>query len=578
AQGEEVVSGSADVRPIEELAPYLVAELEECRERLRAFYLQELDIEFTVEDGVLYLLQARAAKLGAFARLISEVDLLERRLIDLEEFSRRLERIEEATNGNIALPRADFRFRQWVPPLSVGVPINGGVVTGSLALTPERLQQVDRKRESVILFAVNTKPADVRLLNLASAIVTVYPGRTSHAAITAMALNKPCIVGCGDIEIDYEKKRVWFYGAGGVALSEGERVTIDGNSGAIYRGVAPIAETFIQARALRDAVADADNPTEVAARIRTLISGKLRALEQERSLRKRGIEQAGSLRGQRVLVRVDLNIDEPKEIATRRVGLTRLVLTELLERGATPILLSHRGDPGALNGTSQSREDVYEQYSLKPFAPMLEQLISAPVVFHETSIGSSGLLISRRDIVPNRINLIENLRFASGETDNDESFARALAGLGDGLYVNDAFNVCFRRHASVIGLPRLMKQSLAGPMIARELGLLEKVLRESACPFIAVFCDEDVDAQVGAMASLRPRVDAMILLREDIGHDMHTNWPQDESRIVVRPDTAPMDPALIRAASLVASAGTLLWAGPAGFDGADSARQAGLAL
>ncbi|MCX7775415.1 MAG: phosphoglycerate kinase [Spirochaetaceae bacterium] len=567
AQGEEVVSGSADLRPIEELDSSLVKQLEACSATLRAFYRQELDIEFTVEDGTLYLLQARAARLGTFARLMSELSLLERNIINLDEFAKRLEHIEESSNGNIALPRAEFRFRQWVPPLAVGVPINGGVVTGTLALTPERLQQADRRRETVILFAVNTKPAEVRLLNLSSAIVTVYPGRTSHAAITAMALNKPCIVGCSDIEIDYERKRVLFHGAGGMALAEGERITIDGNSGAIYRGVAPIAETFIRVAAVREAMHDIRDPVEAAVRIRNLVQRKLQALEQERSLRKLGIEHVPALRNQRVLVRVDLNIDGLDSIAERRVALLMPVLRELLERGATPVLLSHRGDPGAQNGMSLSREEVYERYSLRPFAQMLEGMIGAPVEFHETSVGSSGLLISRRDILPGRIHMVENLRFASGETDNDESFAKSLASLGDGLYVNDAFNVCFRRHASIVSLPRFVNLSMAGPMIARELAMLEKLLLAPVRPFVAVFSGEDLEAQYGAMAALRPRVDAMILLHgESENLELRALLGGQELFVTLPIVASPDDERLLHASSFIASARTILWAGSAGLE------------
>ncbi|MDH7483367.1 MAG: phosphoglycerate kinase [Spirochaetales bacterium] len=135
------------------------------------------------------------------------------------------------------------------------------------------------------------------------------------------------------------------------------------------------------------------NPAEATSRIRSLVSRKLQALEQERSLRKRSLEHAPSLSQQRVLVRVYLNIDELDSIAERRVALVIPVLRALLERGTTPVLLSHRGDPGALKGTSLSREEVYARYSLRLWAKILADMMSQPVVFHEASVGPSGFLI-----------------------------------------------------------------------------------------------------------------------------------------------------------------------------------------
>lgn len=528
AQGEEVVMGSADTLPIAELDRGVSAGLTECTRRLVEYFRQDLDLEFTVENGVLYLLQARAAKLGAYAQFIADTDFLKRGVIGLEKYRERVESLELAY-ANLSLPRADFRFRQWVPPLTSGISINGGVVSGTLAITPERLREAERRRESVVYFAINTKPTDFDIINLSSAIVTVYPGRTSHAAITAMSLNKPCIVGCSDLEIDYNRRRVIFSAAGGIALAEGERITVDGNAGAVYRGVAPISDTFLPVSALREAISAAKSPEQAVRAAEAMILEKTEALRRESSLKKLTLEalsgaEAEALRGANVLVRVDGNIELSEapdrvesangadRVAERRVALMLPVLRQLLDLGATPILCSHRGDPGTHSLPGLSRERIYAIYSLRPIAERLERASGQPIAFHEVSIGASGILISRKDIVPGQVNMIENLRYATGEKDNDEAFARSLANLSDGIFVNDAFNVCLRRHASIVGVPRFSRLSLAGPTVSRELEVLERVLGMRDRPFLAVFGGDEIESQYGAISAMATRVDTLAII------------------------------------------------------------------
>jgi 3-phosphoglycerate kinase/phosphohistidine swiveling domain-containing protein len=528
AQGEEVVMGSADTMPIEQIDPAIAKPLLCNKKKLIEFYRQDLDIEFTVEDGVLYLLQARAAKLGSFAQLMADTDFLKRGIITLNKYKEHIESLELAY-ANISLPRADFRFRQWVPPLATGIPINGGVVSGTLIITEERLKEAEKRRESVVFFAVNTKPTDFNIINLSSAIVTQYPGRTSHAAITAMALNKPCIVGCFDIEIDYTHRRVLFHAAGNIALAEGERITIDGNAGAVYRGVAPISDTFMPVSRIRKAILKAQSAGEAAQIVEGMIFTKMKVLQRESSLRKKSLAEVGGLRDRYVLVRVDANIDLTEKfqsnVADMRIALMLPVIKDLLARGATPIICSHRGDPGTHSMPGLTREQIYETYSLVPIAQKLESLMGRPVKFHHVSIGSSGILISKKDIVPGHINMLENLRYATGEKDNDEAFARSLATLTDGLFINDAFNVCLRRHASIVGVPHFVRASIAGPTVIQELKILEKVLDMNERPFIAVFGGDEIEAQYGAMASMLPRVDTMaIILSNNINTASLNDW------------------------------------------------------
>lgn len=513
AQGEEVVMGSAGAEPVSLIDPAIAAGLERAKRLLTAHYRQDLDLEFTVEDGTLYFLQARAARLGAFAQLAADTDFAQRGLIGLEEYRDRLDRLE-MSYASAALPRADFRMRRWNPPLTVGVGINGGVVSGTLILSEDRLVQAEARRESVVYFANSTKPTDFAVMNGAHAIVTVYPGRTSHAAITAMSMNKPCVVGCADVDIDHGRRTVTFNAANGVVLREGERVTVDGNSGAVYRGIAPISEFFLPIASANAAARGRASAVEAAAAVRGLIDAELSRLSHETDLRRSGLSDVAHFGGARVLTRVDANVRIEGGRAIDEYRLTQIAdtLAAVLARGGTPVVISHLGDPGAGRDSRATREEISRDFSLRPVAEALEPRFPGRFAFHETSVAASGLLIGKKDIVPGSVNLLENLRFASGERDNDDAFARALAELSDGWYVNDAFNVCHRRHASITGAPKFAARRLAGPHVARELAALETLLERPARPFVAVFAGGEASALFGVMAALLPRVETLAIL------------------------------------------------------------------
>ncbi len=557
AQGEDVAMGSEGTEPVSRLPAELAAALEACKRSLVERFRQDLDLEFTVEEGELFLLQARAAKLGPFAQLAADRDFLARGLIDLEAYRGRLDRLESACSC-VALPRADFHARRWNPPLAVGVPIYGGVVSGSLVLSEERLREAEARRESVVYFAQSTKPTDFAVMNGASAVVTVYPGRTSHAAITAMSMNKTCIVGCSDAEIDLAGRRVTFGSAGGAVVHEGERVTADGNTGALYRGVAPISESFLPLAGIVAAAREARTAEEAARRATEAIEAGMASLGRESSLRRRALSPARDLAGRRVLVRIDANAETRggRVLDEARVLQALPALELVLRLGGTPVVCSHLGDPGAERGPRLSREEAYAAYSLRPAAEALDRALGGIVRFHETSVGTSGLLVGKADMAAGAVNVIENLRFATGEKDNDEAFARSLASLADGVYVNDAFNVCHRRHASIAGAPRFAELRLAGPAVARELAALEALLGEPRRPFVAVFGGEELDAQLGVIAALLPRADRLAILA---GPASRLRAPVPGGAVVVGEEEAGA------LAEAIEGAGALLWAGPAPF-------------
>jgi len=585
AQGEEVVKASAGTEPISRLDPELSEKLVRGKRLLLSHYKQDLDIEFTVENGELYFLQARAARLGAFAQLVADTDLLSQSIIDLEEYRARIDRLE-AAYSSAALPRADFLLRRWTPPISVGVPINGGVVSGTLVISMERLKEAEARRESVVYFANNTKPTDFDVMNLSHAIVTVYPGRTSHAAITAMSMNKPCIVGCGDIELDYDRKTVIFHGAGSLRLREGERVTADGNTGAVYRGVAPISDFFLPLASVSAAIGRCGTAAEAVIVVRDLIESELIRLKRETNLRRSGLDSIETFGGGNVLLRVDANVKIDQGRIDKQERLLQLLPTfeAILSRKGTPIVCSHLGDPGAEGDLRLSREELYENYSLQPVADLLSSLLGERFVFHTLSVASSGLLVGRKNLVPGKINMIENLRFASGEKDNDDAFARSLAELSDGWYVNDAFNVCHRRHASITSVARFVSRRVAGPLVVRELSILETIIEKTPRPFVAVFSGEELRAQFGVMSALLSRADRLVVIppgeseavlsegkeREALPHiDSLIGSLREsaaESLLIVGKSAEERRKGLVHAVSCIGKAGGILWSGPARLD------------
>ncbi len=513
-QGEDVVMGNVITRPIQALGRGLRRELQECKRRLEMRFNNALDIEFTVEDGVLYLLQVRRARIGAYAKLISDIDFLRRGMISFERFRGRLDGLGMA-HDFITIPRTDLAIREFNPPISEGVPINGGIVSGALLLSSEGIEKAEKKRETIIYFAYNTKPTDFQIMNSAHAIVNVYPGRTSHAAITAMTLNKPCIVGCTNAEIDRAGRQVVFVGNPTVTIHEGEQVTIDANTGAVYRGPAPLSDRFLRVSWLVGQIEGIQDPDEAMRIVMRRVREKVAGLRRETGFQRRTLSavRPGALKDRNVLLRLDLNVPVGPAGVLDTLRLQEAVPTirKILEAGGTPVVCSHLGDPGAEGSAGQSREEIYAAFSLRPVAERLARVLSGDVVFHERSIASSGLLIGRAQLVPGKVNVLENLRFASGEKENDDLFARSLAHLADNYFVNDAFNVCHRRHASITGVPRFVRHSLAGPLVARELEVLERILHEPRPPFVAVLGGNRLSRRMGIVHSLLLRVDHLLL-------------------------------------------------------------------
>ena len=211
------------------------------------------------------------------------------------------------------------------------------------------------------------------------------------------------------------------------------------------------------------------------------------------------IDDLGDLGGKRVLVRVDFNVplEEGKVTDDTRIRTALPTIRKLRQAGATVVLLAHFGRPkGRRVG----------EMSLKPVLPALERLTGEPVTFGEDCVGVAAqkAVDSGSGLV-----LLENLRFHAGEEANDEAFARELAALGD-AYVNDAFSVSHRAHASVEAITHLLP-SAAGEAMAAEIEALERALEKPRKPVVAIVGGAKVSTKLDVLGNLLGRVDHLVI-------------------------------------------------------------------
>lgn len=236
AQGEDVVSGrrtpdSADA--IARALPTIRSELGEVLKRLEREFGDVQDVEFTVEDGRLWMLQTRAAKRTPRAAVRIAIDLVREGLIAKDEALARLSGIDLASLVDISLVSAG-------KPAASGIGASGGIGVGRAAFDSEAAKRLAAAGEPVILLRPDTSTADVAGFAVAAGIVTAVGARTSHAALVARQMGKPCVVGCGELKIDAGTRRARL---GATTLCEGDWVTIEGETGQIHLGRCQTTET-----------------------------------------------------------------------------------------------------------------------------------------------------------------------------------------------------------------------------------------------------------------------------------------------------------------------------------------------
>ena len=240
AQGEDVVAGIRTPKPIAAMAqemPDLHRQLIGLRDKLEAHYKEVQDFEFTIEKGRLYCLQTRNGKMNARAMVITSVEMSESGLISRE---RALTRINPTLLEQLLVPTLDPAHR--ATPLAQGLPASPGAASGRIVFDADTAEQRGKLGEKVILVREETKPEDIHGFFAAQAILTSRGGKTSHAAVVARGMGKPCVSGCEAIRIDVRERRAE---VGGAVLREGDVVTIDGTTGNVYAGEIPTVEAKV---------------------------------------------------------------------------------------------------------------------------------------------------------------------------------------------------------------------------------------------------------------------------------------------------------------------------------------------
>ena len=191
------------------------------------------DIEFTIEKGILYILQTRNGKRTAKASLKIALDLVDEGIISKKEA---LQRVSPATISQLIHPVFEEKALQDAPFLAQGLPASPGAATGEIVFTAERAKDYHSLGKKVILVRQETSPEDIEGMVVSQAIVTSQGGMTSHAAVVARGMGTCCVAGCGELTISEESKTV---SCGSLVLTEGDVISVDGSSGRIYSGEIP---------------------------------------------------------------------------------------------------------------------------------------------------------------------------------------------------------------------------------------------------------------------------------------------------------------------------------------------------
>jgi pyruvate,orthophosphate dikinase len=253
AQGEDVVAGirtpfainnvskvsaNKHLPTLEGTMPKLYKQLDRIRRKLDTHYKDMQDIEFTIQDDTLYMLQTRVGKRNGPAAIKMAIDMVKQGLISKKMA---VSRVRPEQLDELLHPMIDPKAEKVAKKLGGGLPAGPGGALGKIVLTADKAEELGTKGEQVVLVREETSPEDVHGMKPAQGILTSKGGMTSHAALVARGWGKCCIVGCGDItHIDIKKKTVSFAGK---VLKEGDWISMNGTKGAVYEGKLPLITT-----------------------------------------------------------------------------------------------------------------------------------------------------------------------------------------------------------------------------------------------------------------------------------------------------------------------------------------------
>ena len=252
AQGEDVVAGTRTPQHIskkakneagatepsmEEIMPKVYKELSKIFLKLEKHYKDMQDIEFTVENNKLWMLQTRSGKRTAKAAIKIAVDMVKEKLITKKEA---LLRIDPNTLDTLLHPTLDDKVKKEI--IASGLPASPGAASGKVVFTADEAERLNNMMQDTILVRLETSPEDIHGMHAAKGILTARGGMTSHAAVVARGMGRPCVSGSSEITIDYDAKQ---FKANNIIIKEGEIITIDGGSGKVMKGLVPTVQPEI---------------------------------------------------------------------------------------------------------------------------------------------------------------------------------------------------------------------------------------------------------------------------------------------------------------------------------------------
>jgi pyruvate,orthophosphate dikinase len=239
AQGEDVVAGvrtGKNVDLLKKEMPKSYKELSNACAKLEKHFREPQDIEFTIEQGKFYLLQTRTAKMSAGALIKTSVDMVKEKLIDKNKALTRIPAQQLEALLHRTMDESKIKEHK---KLAKGIAASPGAANGIAIFNVKKAIELGEAGEKVILIRKETKPEDVPAFFSAEGILTSLGGKSSHASIVSRGMGKPCIVGCAELKIDYDKNTCT---ANGIKVKEGETITIDGSAGTIFIGEVPTVE------------------------------------------------------------------------------------------------------------------------------------------------------------------------------------------------------------------------------------------------------------------------------------------------------------------------------------------------
>jgi pyruvate,orthophosphate dikinase len=356
AQGEDVVAGIRTPQPVskiaaagtgmpslEEALPKAYNQLVEIYKKLEGHYRDMQDIEFTIERGVLWMLQTRNGKRTAAAALKIACDMIDEKMITEEEA---ILRLDPSSLDQLLHPTLDPKATKTT--LAKGLPASPGGVNGQIVFTSEEAVSWKEQGKKTILVRVETSPEDIAGMIATQGILTTRGGMTSHAAVVARGMGKCCVAGCGDIEVDYRNETMKVKG---YVLKKGDVITLDGSTGEVYMGEVKTVEPVLDG--------SFERIMEIADRIRKLrVRTNADTPKDAQTARKFGAEGIGLCRTEHMFFGAD-RIDSVREmiIADNRMDREK-ALSKLLP---------------------MQRDDFYQLFNIMDGLPVTIRLLDPPL-------------------------------------------------------------------------------------------------------------------------------------------------------------------------------------------------------